>query len=696
MDILFTGNLKSLSDDFFSQFNKQYKLILCGKDLQENYSSKNVTPYSYEMDEEEYENIFRTFHFQSVVHISKAIDGEKKVFDELERIESTLYFASKYSVDRVIYVTPNDFEEGNHENDKKSSRYVLLRVCEKLCRNQAIEKNISVTILRIPYLYSRLNHKNQTGEWIKSALEKGNVVFKGAPEMTVDFLWEKDLSDLIYRMIDQQGKGLLEMNISGNNKMNFSEVESTLQSVKKDINFEYKYKNNAIPQFTKGEEARKLFGWFPYGIYKDQIAETAGSHTVNTHNRNIFLFKMHKDKYKDLLMTVLEMLLLGIISFLMDARFSGTSQLSFLDFRLLFVLIMGMLRGLNAGIVSALVASIGYTFRAVQSEAWQIIFYNVQNWLPFATYFLVGATSGYFKDKYEDTIHFLQEEQSILEGKYIFLSELYKKALENKDEFTGQIIGYKDSFGRIYAVIKRLSSTLPDKIFYEAINVLEDILENKYIAIFSIDQNSNYARLNVCSQRLNESMPKSMRISDYPEMTKVLLQDDTFVNHLGMKEYPDYAAPIFRDERLTGMILLKSASGKQMNMEFLNKFNIVTGLVKDSLLRAIDRMELVEKATMLPGTRILNKEQFGKVLEVKKQMMESEYAEYLLLRLRPHTMSEIELSDSVSRLVRNNDVLGQGNDNEIYLLLSQTNQKSSDIISQRLHDAGIEIDIVKL
>ena len=49
-----------------------------------------------------------------------------------------------------------------------------------------------------------------------------------------------------------------------------------------------------------------------------------------------------------------------------------------------------------------------------------IIFYNVENWLPFACYFLIGAISGYTRDKYDDDIIYAKEEHDILEKKYNF------------------------------------------------------------------------------------------------------------------------------------------------------------------------------------------------------------------------------------------------------------------------------------
>lgn len=379
---------------------------------------------------------------------------------------------------------------------------------------------------------------------------------------------------------------------------------------------------------------------------------------------------------------------------LLDVKLSSNPLLSFMDYRMMFVVILGATRGLNVGIIAALLASINYVTNSLTNMNWQILFYNTQNWLPFATYFLVGAISGYTRDKKEDAIHFYKQEQEILENKYIFLNELYAKTLQNKDEFSSQIINYKDSYGKIYAMIKKLASTLPEKIFFEAVNVLEDILENTSVAIYSVEDNADFARLNVCSQPLYSKLSKSLRLSDYEKMKQVVEQHDTWINVEAIPNYPSYAAPILRENEMVGLITIYNITDHQMCQEYANKFSIVCGLIQEFMVRAIERDELIEKDRMVENTRILKPQYFNDILNVKQQMREKNFSEFVLVRMKNNDMPLTQLSNTLTAMLRHNDVIGQGENGDVYILLSQTNIKFLSIIENRMKEKNLYFDVV--
>ena len=76
--------------------------------------------------------------------------------------------------------------------------------------------------------------------------------------------------------------------------------------------------------------------------------------------------------------------------------------------------------------------------------SWQVLFFNVQNWLPFACYLLIGCVLGYNRDKACDDIKSKADELKLLEEKYDFLQGLYTEVAKGKERFNNQIIGYKE------------------------------------------------------------------------------------------------------------------------------------------------------------------------------------------------------------------------------------------------------------
>ena len=284
-------------------------------------------------------------------------------------------------------------------------------------------------------------------------------------------------------------------------------------------------------------------------------------------------------------------------------------------------------------------------------------------------------------------------EYEILEDKYVFLNDLYLNVLKSKEAFNSQIIGYKDSFGKIYSVVKKLDSKLPEEVFYEAVNVLEEILKNYFVAIYSVDKSKIFARQNVCSRNCLEILPKSMKLTDYPEMLEKLNEKDTFVNREALEGYPAYASPIFRGEELVGMIMLMRVEYSEMNMEYLNKFRIITDLIKDSLIRAMEYNET--NGQILKDTRILSARQFAQVLEMKKQMRKKQYLDYSLLLINQDGRSLKELNDIIAKIVRENDILGLDDNNDLYLLLSQSKKEDVDIVAARMKRSEITFTVVE-
>ena len=55
---------------------------------------------------------------------------------------------------------------------------------------------------------------------------------------------------------------------------------------------------------------------------------------------------------------------------------------------------------------------------------------HLDTWLPYIFFFLIGAVTGYVKDRLRSENRFLSEEKQILEDKYILLNEdVYKRQI---------------------------------------------------------------------------------------------------------------------------------------------------------------------------------------------------------------------------------------------------------------------------
>ena len=245
-------------------------------------------------------------------------------------------------------------------------------------------------------------------------------------------------------------------------------------------------------------------------------------------------------------------------------------------------------------------------------------------------------------------------------------------------------------YNMLIAVLTALTIVVGMRIM----DVCEEILGNSHVAIYSIKADSTFARLYVCSRRCTGSAEKSLKITDYPELLECLKNNETFFNRKALKNYPAYATPIRREGVLVGMLLIMEADYTQMNMEFSNKLRIMSDLIQDSLVRAMEFYEMGEK--VIEDTRILEADKFEELLDVKKRMRRKQYSDYVLLEIEVEDDRKLnEISRRISGLVRENDVLGIGKDGKLCLLLSQTSSADMKAVAGRLLNSGIEFEQVR-
>lgn len=686
-DILMTGNTKLITESMLKEIDEGRKIVLCGDAPVDNKENKRLLIYPFSENDKEYRGIFQSFNFDMVVYFSKVLDGQKRLYDELENLENTLYSAVLSGIKHFIYLTTNDYA-----NQKMTTRTRLLNTCEQICKQFVDENEINVLVLRVPYIYSMEETDCRLVNIIKAAKQNSVICMDGGREQVIDFINDEDLGSLLCRICEEPMTGFHIVDVSGENEMTCERAGRYISQSMGISKVQYSAYKEAVPASIKTDKMRYQYGWFPRHALRDDIEQLV----TKVRNKEI---KVKRDtrkslrgkKYKKFIIVSLELIFVFLVTELLDTWMGTQYRLGYIDFRLLFVVIMGLSHGTSVGIIASVCACISYLSKNMSDRNWQIIFYNAENWFPFVAYFLTGMVVGHVKDKFEGTVNFTEEEHRILEKKYNFLTELYTKILEHKEEFSHQIISYEDSFGKLYQVVRKLNSTVQDQIFYEAIVAIEEILDTKSVAIYTIGKSKRYGRLNVCSREMNEKISKSLDFSAYDKMLDTFHQGQNWYNAEKLADYPAYAAPVWKEGNLCGAIIIWNASSFQMKMDYYNKFSILSGLVQDSLVRAIEYGEEKLSLQMIENTRILKPAYFEEILSIREKIGKEGLSDYMLLEVVAPQFSLMQLGEIVACSIRNNDVIGMRNDQKIYLLLSQINDTNWQGVKNRLEATGIRL-----
>lgn len=252
----------------------------------------------------------------------------------------------------------------------------------------------------------------------------------------------------------------------------------------------------------------------------------------------------------------LEMLVLFILAEFLSQYTSNSVYFKFVDVRLCYIVIIGTTYGMRMGILGALLECLvlvrQYADIGVNGT---LLFYNIENWIPFVVYLMTGSITGYVKNKKTDELEFAHAEYNLLRNKYLFLNDVYHGAMQNKGEYKRQILGYKDSFGKIFDAVQKLDNELPESIFLEGLQIMEDIMEKHSTAIYTLDSWQRFWRLAVCSSSQLTKLSKSIRIEDYQELYTVVKKGEVWKNSELQEGMPMYACGVFNNGVLALLII---------------------------------------------------------------------------------------------------------------------------------------------
>jgi len=291
--------------------------------------------------------------------------------------------------------------------------------------------------------------------------------------------------------------------------------------------------------------------------------------------------------------------------------------------------------------------------------------------------------------KNKENIEFVTDENKLIQEKFLFMRDMYQDSIYDKRTYKKQIMGSRDSFGKIFDITRKLDTVLPQELFIETIHVMEDMLENHAVAVYSLGKNSEFGRLEIASKEIRSEFPNSIRISKYQAAISELEDGNVWVNRELLPDYPAYMAGIRKNKELVMIVCIKEVRSDQMTLYYMNLFKILCGLVEVALLRALEYQEAAKNMQYVEGTHILKTSYFMERLETFHAMQDEMVASYILLRLEHPGKSKEEADQILQHLIRANDVWGISEEGELYLILSQTDKESLPIVSGRLKKAGI-------
>ena len=459
MEILLTGNTCFVTPAWVEMaFPEDHVLITCARGQPHPPRIRTITLDS----KERIGQLVDSYEFDRIVYFSEYLTPHSEQEGELDRLRRVLQ-ANRERPSQLLYLAGPEAVLTPF-----IGKSVLAQAAEALCRHYAETSRVQIKVLHLPYLYGT----DCTGAPVGIAQlltrpKSGELHFEEQALAPVAALCMEDLSELVLRVFDNWTPEWESLTAPVVFHWNYEQLGEAWKALCPGLTVTYG--SDLIREYPPDDgQLRRAYGWFPRYDLLDDLPRFFRQEKQPRRKKWPERLSGFAARHR-LLVPVLELLGAWGVSELLVRMTSTQAQFRVVDFRLAFIVLIADVYGLNAGVAAAFLASLslaaGYW---AEGASPLLLFYEPSNWLAFLVYFVVGAVCGYVQLRSAEDLRFAEEEQKLLEERLRFVRQLYQDTLEDKRSFRRQILGRRDSFGKVYAVTKALDAApaqeLPRKI----------------------------------------------------------------------------------------------------------------------------------------------------------------------------------------------------------------------------------------
>ena len=261
-----------------------------------------------------------------------------------------------------------------------------------------------------------------------------------------------------------------------------------------------------------------------------------------------------------------------------------------------------------------------------------------------------------------------------------------------KEMLSTQIVNQNDSFGKLYEVTSRLDKYEPGEVLFYAAEVLAQLMGSKDVAIYSV-ANRSYARLFSATSQKARSLGNSINYVEMEEMYEELQEHKVYINKNMDERYPLMADAIYSEDNMQLILMVWGIPWERMTLGQANMLTVIGYLIQNAVLRANRYMSALEEQRYIEGTNILGQDAFRSLVKAYMNARNKELTECALLLIQTGDVSKEDAGQTLSKMIRQSDFLGELEDGNLYALLANTNDKSAEMVENRFREAGFECSI---
>ena len=570
---------------------------------------------------------------------------------------------------------------------------------EELCRHFNETTDLDISVLRIDNLYKFPDNLEDANDICSAlcleAIKHGTVTVNS--NRTFSMLSASDAVFGIYNFIHAQEHKDFLYHLSSMQAITEMDIANAIKAVDSSIIIQDDTLGGRQQVILDGTAFQNEFLFKIFHSYEKDIPDIYQKMRKNRKKYQVTAKKKKgagklTTRFKALLNALLpfiENCIIFIPVFMINNRAVGSQYFDKLDFFLLYVLLFAGVYGTKQAIFSAALSMAGYCFRQLYNRTGieLLIDYNTYLWI--AQLFIVAMAVGRLRDSTKAITYEKDEEITFLNSQLEDLVSINESNNRIKNIYQNRILDYDDSLVKIYDITSELDSLEAGAVLFYAADIIGRILGTKDVAIYTI-ANGDYCRLFSATSSKAKSLGKSVKYTDLPDMMEALNKHQVYVNKTMDEDYPLMASAIYRGEELIEIIMLWGLPFENMSIYQRNLLTVLGYMIYNSVERADRYLDALATTRFITGTKLLTKDAFGELNTTYRDAMEKGFTEYVVLAVSSRTARTYrELSDILSTKLRLSDYLGVNENNQVCILLTNSNTMDAQFIIQRFSEIGI-------
>ncbi|WP_025688178.1 NAD-dependent epimerase/dehydratase family protein [Paenibacillus zanthoxyli] len=719
MKVLVTGGYGFIGSHVSDRFHKEGYDVYIIDDVSSG-SKRNIQfshkGYVLSINDPKCEEVFRSNKFDAVIHLAAQTGGAASMESPPQDTESNvlglsnmLTLASRYGVRKFIFAS-SAAVYGISEDaplletaplSPRSLYGINKMIGETYCAKWKEIYGLDTVCFRMSNVYGpRQGNKGKGGvvSALMNQLMKGNgITVYGDGNQTRDFIYVEDVADAIFRASYSPISGVYNLSAGQESSINglIDELQ-ILQGGEARINYASAREGDAYRQVLDNSRIMHDLDWAPKYSLQEGLHRTCNwksdkqgepSEQPSASRKNSTLRK----KLNRLLPYAENLIAFAGLA-LIDSPLEST-EFAGLDLKLIYIIVMGILYGSRQSMLAVMLSVLLFIQEKLDNGRDLLsLLYDTTLFFQMALYLFIGLVVGYSVEHRINKLNRAERQLAQAGEKYTFLYEVYEDTRSVKDELQEQIRTTEDSFGKINAVTKELESLEPEKIFLEAVGVVEKIMRTDQVSIYIVNKSKQYLRLAAHSSGASLAAARSLKVDEHPHIKSLMEGKRLYVNKELVPGLPLLAAPVLSGEEVVAVVSVHTVEFSRFTQYYQNLFKTVVDLISSSLSRAHAYVEAAGDRRYIDGAdgRILRTEAFKSILASKQAASERFGVDYVLLSTGLWNASA-ELAEIIHTSLRETDYLGLSEDGELLILLSNSNQKDAQFVMDRLSEKGVHL-----